>query len=389
MTTDITNRIKLLTNYNVKNTLTENVEKLNNDQFVFDFVLSENNKYLIIMDQLFVANGDGNSIGSIWENTHIFNEILIESINNVATLTESIKTDLVSKITNIKWSKEIIKESISTNIILEQEKSLWDSFTSGVSNLADKIGQANIELITKIFNQGVLPFLRWVRRSAYTNIGLVIDVVMSFLAVKSSAIVWGIIVLLDIYEIATGDYDPQDSDRKMLPYLLLIGDVLAFLFSGVISVTWKALAKQIHTQGIKKVAPKFIPYLEKLAEKIPSLKSMLTPIANTLTQKFGSSGIISLIIRSIDKILGGLMDFLNKLFSREGLKATLSGVAVLGTVKGAEHYMNNMSQENSEKMATKLVDFDQKMRNRFGYTEPKNDMEDDEILNTLKNLGHI
>lgn len=389
MVNDITNRMKLLTNYDVKKTLTENIAEINKNDFVFDFVLSENNKYLIIMDQLFVANGDGNSIGSIWENTHIFNEILIEGLNKVNTLTESVKNDLTLTLNNIKWTKEIIKESISSNIISEQEKSLWDRFTSGVSDLASKFKQANIELIGKIFNQGVLPFLRWIRRSAYTNIGLVIDVVVSFLAVKSGAIVWGLIVLLDIYEIATGDYDPKDDDRKMMPYLLLIGDLLSFLFSGVTGLAWKAVTKQIQKQGIKKAAPKLAPYLEKLANKIPSLKSMLKPIADTLTKKFGSSGVIPTIVRGIDKVLGGLMDFLNKLFSREGLKATLAGGGVLGVVKGVEGAMSNMSQENSEKMATTMMDFEQKMKNRFGGAEPEKNAEDEAIINALKSLGHI
>jgi hypothetical protein len=66
-----------------------NVQK--NGKFVFDFILTENNKYVILMDQVFVEGGGGKSIGSIWEHTYIFTEILKETISKVETLTENVK----------------------------------------------------------------------------------------------------------------------------------------------------------------------------------------------------------------------------------------------------------------------------------------------------------
>jgi hypothetical protein len=49
-----------------------------NKDFVFDLVVSENEKYVIIMDQVFTKQSKGVSIGSIWENTYIFNELVKE-----------------------------------------------------------------------------------------------------------------------------------------------------------------------------------------------------------------------------------------------------------------------------------------------------------------------
>jgi hypothetical protein len=375
MTNEITNTMKLLTNYNVKKTLTENYSNLfNDDKYVFDFVLSENNKYLIVMDQLFIAGGDGKSVGSIWENTYIFNEILTENLEKLNIISESTKNEISNQLNNIQWTKEIILECITTkNTLFEEEEGLWSKFKKGVSNLGSKISAAAMPIVKTLFNKGVLPFLRWVRRMTYTNIGIVIDVVVSILAMKANAAVWGLIVLLDIYEIATGDYDPKDPTRKDMPYILLIGDLMGFLFSGAISAMWKGLVNPIKTQGVRKAAPKLVPYLEKMAEKIPSLKNSLSSIIDALTKKFGSTGILSTIVRSIDKVLGGLLDFFKKLLSKEGLKSSATGGVVLGAVKGIEHQMGKMSKEKSEKFASAMTNAEKKLQGTFGKAEVKVD----------------
>jgi magnesium transporter len=70
--------------------------------FVFDFVLTENEKYVIIMDNVFVAGGDGNTIGSIWEHTYIFNELIKESLNKLGdTITESVRSEVNNVIEEI------------------------------------------------------------------------------------------------------------------------------------------------------------------------------------------------------------------------------------------------------------------------------------------------
>jgi len=378
------NKIKLLMEYNVKKTLSENHSLVfENNDFIFDFVLTEDNKYLIIMDQLFVAGSDGRSIGSIWENTFIFNEI----IKNNKSLTESVKGEINTLLEGFVWTKEIIIESLRSPLINE-ETGFFDSLKSGLSSVAGKIGQANVELFSKMFKDGVLPFLRWVRSSAYTNFGIVVDVVLAILTAKTSAVVWGLIVLLDLYEITTGDFDPKDPDRMDLPYLLLIGDLLAFVFTGAVGAMWKGVTKVIKTKGLKAGAPKMIPYLEKLAEKIPSLKTSLKNISDMLSKKFGSSGIVSSIVRSIDSGLSGLLNFISKLFSREGLKASLTGAGVLGVVKGIEHTMKNTSA--GENIGQKMIGFEKSVQDKMGDVSLKVSEKDREAAtNKFKELGFI
>lgn len=352
-------RIKLLMNYDSSKTLNENYDLLNNKDIIFDFVLTEDNKYLIMMDQVFVNGGDGKSIGSIWENSNVFNEIFLENFIKKSPINESIDSDFFIFLNNITWDKTLVSECLKTiDTINEQEESLWDRIKS-------KVSDTSLNMVKAIFKKGVLPFLRWVRRSAYTDIGIVVDVVVSILALKTNAAVWGLIVLLDIYEIATNDFDPNDPDRKEMPYILILGDVLSFLFSGAVGAIWKRTGKSIMTKGLKNTVPKLIPYLEKIGEKIPFLKNSLNSFVKTLSEKMGSSGVISTIMRSIDNVLSGLLDFIQKLFSREGLKATITGGAVLGAVKGLEKGIesyttkrepNEVSPEDAEAAKNKLIE---------------------------------
>lgn len=351
--------------------------------FVFDFVLTENYKYLIIMDQVFINGGSGKSIGSIWEHTYIFNELINESLS---TINESIKKEINVVIDNFVWTKEFVSECISTTDILVE--GLWDDIKSGTSNLISKVGEVNAKILGTAFKQGVIPFLRWVRRMAYTSIGIVIDVIVAILSVKSSAIVWALIVLLDIYEIITDDFDPQDPSRGQMPYMMLAGDVLALLFSGAVGLMWKGAAKSITSKGLAKTSPKLVPYIQQLSTKIPSLKSSLKSAGDALTKKMGAGGIVSKILSGLDSVLAGLITFTKKLLSKQGAVATAAGVGVLGVTKGIEYGMEKTSSGDSiAKYAKKGEDFAQ---SKFGKTNFEFDKSSDsEIEDKLASMGYI
>lgn len=352
--------------------------------FVFDFVLTENNKYLIIMDQVFVAGGDGNSIGSIWENTHIFNEIIK---NSLGTINESVN-DLID---NIEWKKELVCEWLKDKTVINE--GLWDSIKSGISNVASKIGNAAIEAAKTIFNKGVLPALRWVRRGLYTGIGIVIDVMVAILAAKTNAIVWFVVVLLDIYEIVTGDFDPQDPDRMRLPFFFLFADLLGCIFTGATALAARKMAPAIAKNGLAKAAPQLVKPMETLAQKIPTLQGQLAGIATTLGNKLGPSsvGIISKIKNGISRVLQQFMEFIQKLFTVQGAKAVATskpaaaaatGVAVLGASELAGKGIQKL--DSGGKMGEYITKFDTKAREITGLGDLEvNQSERDAILAAL------
>ena len=297
---------------------------VNEQDYVFDFVLTENEKYLFIMDQVFVAGGDGKSIGNIWENTHILTEILNESLLKQNILTESNK----EVIKNITWSKTLIKEWLKEKPIITE--GWWN-------DLSKKFGSGIINMAKTLFLQGVVPFLRWVRKSLYTGIGIVVDVVVSILAAKTNAIVWILVCALDIYEILSGDFDPTD-DRRQMPYVLLLCDLMGVVFSGGVALLFKKSANTIVKQGLKNASPTIIKYLKAISNKIPSLSNTLKSGINILNKKMGSksTGFISTVLKGLDKILTGLSNFITKLFSKKGVKSVTKGGVVYGSTKFSE-----------------------------------------------------
>jgi hypothetical protein len=344
--------------------------------FVFDFVLTENNKYLIIMDQVFVSGANGNSIGSIWENTHVFNEIIKDSLG---TINESV-SELID---NIEWKKELVTEWLKDKTVITE--GWWEDIKSGAS----KIGNYALEAAKTVFNKGVLPALRWVRRGLYTNYGIVIDVVVSIMAAKTNAVVWLVIVLLDIYEIATGDFDPQDPDRMQLPFFFLFADLLGCIFTGAVALGAKKIAPAIAKEGLSKAAPHLVKPAETLVQKIPTLQGQLASTATTLGNKLGPSsmGVISKIKNFIVKILTQVKEFLLKLFTKEGIKtaaksklagATATGVAVLGASEVLGRGIANL--DSGGKMGEYITKFDAKAKEMTGLGDVRLSQEDDDAI---------
>jgi hypothetical protein len=307
---------------------TNTLIKNKNFDYVFDFVLTEDNKYLIIMDEVFVNGNDGNSIGTIWDNTHIFNEIIENFLTKKSTLSESIKSKTLTSLNEIKWGKEEIRKWISEfkddekYPINEQEEV--------------ELTQDQEKVIPKgIFKAGVVPFLRWIRRKLYTWGGMAIDIVVSILAVKTNAIVWFIICLLDIYEIITGDYDPKSPERKNSPYLYLIGDLLSAVLTAAVG---KMFSKSIPAGTKALTSPRMVQILNKLASQFPKIGGALKKSASVLQKKMSGGSFFSTVLNGIDKVLNGAYQFLVKLINpKVGGKAVLQGAGLATVAKGVEH----------------------------------------------------
>lgn len=327
--------MKIILNESEKERILNQHNQLKNPNPVFDLVLTENNKYLIFMDEVFVNGGDGKSIGTIWENTYIFNEILNESLRSKGVLTE----DIEKENNTLTWLKEDVKSWIN-----EQEedvkKSNWftDEISKSWNNLKD-----GKNAVSQAFKGNVLPFFRWVRRMSMTNIGIVVDIIGAILTVKGSVAVWLIIAGLDVYEIATGDYDPQDPDRKSLPYFYLIMDLISAVFTAAAGGVFKASIKTVAKKGV--TSPRMAKWLLGIADKLPWLSKQIKSLVNTLVRKFNNPGILKKIISSIDMVFGKLSDFIKRLVNPKTLTSATKtglkdGAKVVGINKGIEYSLN-------------------------------------------------
>jgi hypothetical protein len=292
--------------------------------FVFDFVLTENNKYLIIMDQVFVSGGDGNSIGSIWEHSYIINEIITESLSKIKSLNESVKKEIDDTIATFKWEKELVREWVKDKTTIVE--GFWDTVKSGLS----KLGNSVASMAEFVFKQGVLPFLRWIRRMAYTDIGMVVDIIIAILTADAAAVIWLIFVALDIYEIVFDDFDPKDTERNQMPYFYVIMDIISAIFTTASASIFKKSLPLIE-KGV--MSPSILKMLKGIAEKIPSLSGKVKGAIEFLIKKVGSGGFIAKMLGAIDKGIGMIGNFIQKLFSKQGLQASKQGIIGVGAAK--------------------------------------------------------
>jgi hypothetical protein len=203
-----------------------------------------------------------------------------------------------------------------------------------------------------VFKKGILPFMRWIRRNAMTNIGIVIDVVVAILSFKTSSIVWAIIVLIDIYEIVTGDYDPQEPERQQMPFFYLISDLLAVVLTAGSALLFRKSIPLLAKQGAKAMNSTILNLLKNLLSKIPGAKNTLKTAMEGLKKAFPSAGnIVSTMGRGIETILVKLEQFIKKLIA-----PTLTGVAALGMVKGTQSLVGAVDKEG--KLGSKVKSFD-------------------------------
>ena len=325
-------RVNFLINFDSKKTLNENTLDLlpkYDDSYVFDFVITENQKYMIFADNL--VSKDLGYIGNIWENTWVFDELIEENFKNFKDVLE----EQTAK--SIVWTKELFLEtllSISSEELLDEQ--LWNwvkgkakSAWKGVKKAGQYLAKGITDLAKKVLMQGVLPALRWIRRNAYTAIGTVVDVVTAMIPYTTGAnkLVWAIIVILDIAEIISGNFDPKDEERKQDPYAGLLTDLISFAFAAAAGLASKTAIRAV--KAGKPVSKFLTNTLTKVKGILPSVSSSLKSFGNLIVKYIpGAKKIVNLVMSGINKVLSGLDKFISQLFSKQGAAAAVTGLVV-------------------------------------------------------------
>ena len=236
----------------------------------------------------------------------------------VYLINENTSSLIVETVLNESWEfVNTLTEGIWDSIKSGASK-VWGGIKSGASKAWSGIKKAgNIVLqkvIMPIIKKGIIPFLRWIRRNLTTYYGIIAELILSmFPTVIIVKAVWGLIVMLDFYEIINNDFDPQDPDRAQMPFIYLIGDILSLAFTaGVGKIANKSLTTAAKT-GAKSPAVKGI--LTKLLKSIPGLKNLLSSANKFLTKLFPSmTGLIRTIFNGIDTVITKLYSWITKIF---------------------------------------------------------------------------
>jgi len=221
-------------------------------------------------------------------------------------------------------------------------KALGQAALKGAKAIGGAIGKglkaATQKIILPILKQGVLPFLRWIRRNLNTYMGMIVDVVASmFPTAIVLRIIWGLIVMMDIYEILTGDYDPYDPERKQAPFLFLITDIISLLFTQAVGMTAKVGLKSAIKAGVTSGPTKKI--LAQLIDSLPKLRGFLNSANAFVTKVFGKNAgkFISSVFNGIDTILTKLVNWIKTTFNfKAGAEAIVQTGQQLATKQGVK-----------------------------------------------------
>lgn len=252
------------------------------NDYIFDLVITEDSKYMIFMDEVFV-NKSQFSLGSIWDNTYIFNEILNNKLSK--TLNEDIKRELNIDIKRLSWNKNDIRKWINEPSFLNEAENEEGFFKKALNKVGDLAGNA----LKALFMKGIVPALRWYRKNTFDLKGTAVDTFFALFpptAAFHKALYVGI-VALDIYEFITGDYDEL---TKEYPLLNFVGDLAALIFSAPVGKSiklakggLKAIPKNIMKDIIKNIGSVFKTvgsFVRAMGKSVttPSLKNFINTI---------------------------------------------------------------------------------------------------------------
>jgi hypothetical protein len=212
---------------------------------------------------------------------------------------------------------------------------------SGIWNtLGNAVSLATKKIIVPILQKGILPALRWIRCNASTRIGIISEVILSmFPTVVVVKAVYGLFILLDIYEIVTGEFDnndpcgfyPKGNDYSDI-WFGVIFHIIGLLLTGLAAKpTVTILKRAAKTKVIDSTAK---TYLRSIIDSLPKLKSSLTDAKKFINLVFPSAGnILSKMFNGIDTFITMFKNWITKTFKLNTM-AVVKTVKSLGTKKG-------------------------------------------------------
>jgi DNA-binding ferritin-like protein (Dps family) len=337
---------------------------------------------------------------------------ILESIEYGVEETKSVLKEWDSKFENTfkliregfdNFDKEILIESLWDEVTIltertweEWAKQIGQRISRGFGKIVSGISSIAQKTIIPILKKGIIPFIRWIRRNSQTYWGIIVEIIASFFpTVVVVKAIYGLFIMLDIYEILFNDFDPKDRARADMPFIYLLGDIAGFLFTGVAGKTIVTGLKA----GAKSPATKSL--LMSILEKLPQLKGGIESLKKGLTKVFGQgvtnflssvfNGFDSLITKIsnwISKMVGTVPQTATQIATKKGL-AKLAGGVVLGTLLAKFFQENSLTKgakgevvTNAQKALIRLKELEPNLK----YSLKVTGVYDDATMNAVKEL---
>ena len=353
-------RAKFLMSYSNKMTLNENVHKFEQSSLpVITDWLSPDEKLIIFFDELYDIENKV-KIGNIWENFDNFKYFLKHSFEVSTNIPQEIKESMLNKLnksllTESKRDYSNLKPLFKT-ILTERTWAEWGTETAkdfgdwvwnrgkeavtgvtsfaktsfeGAKKLLGNISRGEWTEAVELLKQGAKYTIRRLRDALYHPVGMLLDLVLVLTGVGKlpQAVLWAMVVALDIYEILNPN-DVEEPKPFWLQLLELGFDILGLVLAGGVATAAKQLFKGT-TYGFEAFV-KFISgnsaakkTIQEMAEAAAKTPSLLSKAADSLAKVF------PMFEKFIRGILGSVEFVISKIV--QGLKLLLQPKVVLGS----------------------------------------------------------
>lgn len=330
---------------------------LHKNDFIFDSIvitdwLSPDEKYCIFLDELYDIEKK-HKIGNVFENFDHFIFFLKHCYTTANHLTEELRSDLIKSVDsliitesnqNINGLKPYIKQIIqewTANIFnkdfysgenwkdaYESGKNTVQSGWEGLKKAYSNIKDGDWKQAFTIIGKGALYVARKIRSAMFTTIGLVFDAILVATGIGKSFqfVIWAIIVLLDVYELSTGDY--EDKDRHIIWRFIFLGiDIIGMVSAG-------AAAKAANV-GVGKLMNTYGKTAEGAKQAIKASPFMKSTAENILKASSNASGFMQKALSYLQKNSPLMYNFFGKMFSAFIKFLNMMVKALIGLLGGA------------------------------------------------------
>jgi hypothetical protein len=216
----------------------------------------------------------------------------------------------------------------------------------GLKKAGIAISQLDFKKILELLGKGVLYLARKIRSLLYNPVGIVLDSILIATGIGKGVqwVPWAFVVGLDIYEVASGDYEDKDMPT-WLRWLMIGCDVLGLVFAGGVAAAARAAFKvfrgaktMTEFAAIAKTAPNTVKFIQKIAGALSSVPRLLSKAVSYLkTTKFAKgSKWLSGILSKSNKFLNDMTKSLSNLSVAAGKGSIKASKTVAPTLTASQ-----------------------------------------------------
>lgn len=366
---------------------------ININEVVISDWLSPDEKYVIFLDELYDLENK-TKLGDIWKTPS--NLILfLEHTFRVSNMRQDIK-ESASKILNKNLLTEGVEDLTYLKPLMKEfliNEDFWNDTwlgkglgyagkfvkdtavdtVSGIYNFGKdlvvggaKLGKealtGNWGEVWNLLKQGTKWLARKIRQAVYSPVGIIIDTILVATGIGKvpQAVVWAIVVSLDIYEFVTGDYEHKEEPMWLRIVFFLI-DILGLVSAGAAAGGARAIIKGVGGSllGLEKSVAKSPVVRKTLESMVGGLKKLPAKLAEwgTMLGKGQFGKLFKMALGNVGKFINWIIENLKSTWKSPALKSVLVNTGlVVGIGTGVEAYKDYKETKNKEDLNQAKLD---------------------------------